>query len=202
MTGMKRIVLWSMSTLTVLILLFGYHTSTSSRMTASADSAAIAPISGGSPAPAAGSTPAGTAGTAGTAGGGITTPATSAPAPAPAPSSAAAPTPAGSAATTAGSAATTAGTAATTVTGSVAQTRWGPVQVQITVADGRIADVSVIQYPHENGKDQQINARALPVLIDETISAQNASIDMVSGATVTSEGYVQSLQSALDRAGL
>ena len=74
--------------------------------------------------------------------------------------------------------------------------------MRITVAGGRVTDVSVIQYPHENGKDQQINARALPVLIDETISAQSASIDMVSGATITSEGYVQSLQSALDQAGL
>jgi uncharacterized protein with FMN-binding domain len=74
--------------------------------------------------------------------------------------------------------------------------------VQITVADGRITDVSVVQYPNENGRDQQINARALPVLIDETISAQSASIDMVSGATITSEGYVRSLQGALDQAGL
>ena len=90
----------------------------------------------------------------------------------------------------------------TTVTGSVAQTRWGPVQVTVTVADGRITAVDVPQYPDGNDKDEQINARALPVLKAETLSAQNADIDMVSGATVTSQGYVQSLQSALDRAGL
>ena len=183
---MKRIVLWTMSTLTVLVLLFGYHTSTSSRMTTTADSAAIAPISGGDPTTAgsgsaAGSAASGAGGTSGTSGtsgttaGGTTAPSSTSGSPSPA--------------------------ATTTVTGSVAQTRWGPVQVRITVAGGRITDVSVVQYPHENGKDQQINARALPVLIDETISAQSASIDMVSGATITSEGYVQSLQSALDQVG-
>jgi uncharacterized protein with FMN-binding domain len=88
------------------------------------------------------------------------------------------------------------------VTGTVAETRWGPVQVQITVADGSITDVAVVQYPNSNGKDQEINARALPILIQETLKAQSASIDMVSGATYTSDGYLTSLQSALDQAGL
>jgi uncharacterized protein with FMN-binding domain len=74
--------------------------------------------------------------------------------------------------------------------------------VQLTVAGGSVTDVSVVQYPNENGKDAQINARALPILIQETLSAQSASIDMVSGATITSEGYLTSLQSALDQAGL
>ncbi|MCE3553266.1 FMN-binding protein [Pseudonocardia sp. RS11V-5] len=97
---------------------------------------------------------------------------------------------------------TSGGTGTTTYTGSVAQTRWGPVQVAITVAGGKITNVTVPQYPNGNGRDQQINASALPVLTKETISAQSASIDMVSGATVTSDGYVQSLQSALDQAGL
>jgi uncharacterized protein with FMN-binding domain len=96
---------------------------------------------------------------------------------------------------------TSSGTA-TTVTGSVASTRWGPVQVSISVTDGKITAVDVLEYPTANGKDQQINAYALPVLKQETLSAQSADIDMVSGATVTSEGYVQSLQSALDQAGL
>jgi uncharacterized protein with FMN-binding domain len=91
---------------------------------------------------------------------------------------------------------------ASTVTGPVASTRWGPVQVSITVTDGKITAVDVPQYPTGNGKDRQINATALPILTKETLSAQSANIDMVSGATVTSEGYVQSLQSALDKAGL
>lgn len=90
----------------------------------------------------------------------------------------------------------------TTVTGSVAQTQWGPVQVQISVSGGQITDVQVLQYPDENPKDVQINNYALPVLVDETLAAQSAQIDMVSGATVTSVGYVQSLQAALDEAGL
>lgn len=89
-----------------------------------------------------------------------------------------------------------------TVTGSVAQTEWGPVQVQITVSGSEITDVQVLQYPNENGKDQQINAYALPLLTDETLQAQSANIDMVSGATVTSNGFISSLQAALDEAGL
>jgi uncharacterized protein with FMN-binding domain len=109
----------------------------------------------------------------------------------------------GSTAPATGSAAGSGSTATgSTVTGSVAQTRWGPVQVTLTVANGKITAVEVPQYPSGNGKDQQINARALPVLVQETLDAQSADIDMVSGATVTSEGYLESLQSALDQAGL
>jgi uncharacterized protein with FMN-binding domain len=107
----------------------------------------------------------------------------------------------GSTATPAPSSTTTAG-AAKTYTGSVASTRWGDVQVSITVTDGRITDVAVPVYPSENGRDQEINANALPVLRQETLAAQNASIEIVSGATVTSDGYLQSLQSALDAAHL
>ena len=98
------------------------------------------------------------------------------------------------------SSASSAGT--TTVTGSVAQTRWGPVQVQLTVAGGKITAVQVVQYPDSNGRDQEINAQALPILVKETLSAQSAKIDMVSGATYTSDGYLTSLQSALNQAGL
>jgi uncharacterized protein with FMN-binding domain len=90
----------------------------------------------------------------------------------------------------------------TTFTGSVAQTRWGPVQVIITVSSGRITNVTVPVYPKGNGRDIQINAYALPVLQRETITAQSARIDSVSGATVTSQGYKQSLQAAIDAAHL
>jgi uncharacterized protein with FMN-binding domain len=86
--------------------------------------------------------------------------------------------------------------------GSVAQTRWGPVQVRITVTDNKITSVSVPTYPTGNGKDQEINAYALPILRQETVAAQNATIDTVSGATVTSDGYKESLQAALDAAHL
>jgi uncharacterized protein with FMN-binding domain len=106
--------------------------------------------------------------------------------------------------TTTGSGSGTSTTAggAKAVTGSVAQTRWGAVQVTITVAGGKITAVDVPKYPDGNGRDQQINDYALPILIQKTLTAQNANIDMVSGATVTSTGYLQSLQSALDQAGL
>jgi uncharacterized protein with FMN-binding domain len=90
----------------------------------------------------------------------------------------------------------------TTVTGAVAQTQWGPVQVQLVVSNGSITKVNVLQYPNGNGRDAQINGYALPILIKETTSQQSASIDMVSGATVTSGGYLQSLQSAIDQANL
>jgi uncharacterized protein with FMN-binding domain len=89
-----------------------------------------------------------------------------------------------------------------TYTGSVAQTRWGPVQVTVTVANGKITDVAVPVYPSGNGRDQEINAYALPILRQETLSAQNANINTVSGATVTSDGYLESLQAALDAAHL
>jgi uncharacterized protein with FMN-binding domain len=92
--------------------------------------------------------------------------------------------------------------ASRTVTGEVAQTQWGPVQVELTVAGGSITDVSVLQYPSGNPQDEQINSYALPQLIQETLDAQSSSIDMVSGATVTSTGYLQSLQSAIDQANL
>ena len=94
------------------------------------------------------------------------------------------------------------GAASGTYTGDTASTQWGPVQVQITVADGKITDATAVQYPSGNGKDQEINSYALPILAQEAVAAQSAQIDHVSGATVTSDGYVQSLQSAIDQANL
>ena len=89
-----------------------------------------------------------------------------------------------------------------TYTGSVAQTRWGPVQVSITVSGGKITDVAVPTYPDNNGRDVEINSQALPILRQKTLAKQSADIDAVSGATVTSDGYKESLQSALDAANL
>ncbi len=100
-----------------------------------------------------------------------------------------------------GSSGSGSGSGATSYTGSVAQTRWGPVQVRITVSGDRITGVTVVQYPTGNPRDQQINDYALPILVQDTLDAQSAQIDMVSGATVTSQGYLTSLQSALDEAG-
>ncbi len=139
---MRRIVLWVLSTLSTLVLLFGYSTSTSGPLATTPSGAASA-----------GSTSGSTTGT-------------------------------------------------TKATGTVARTRWGPVQVELTVSAGAITSATVLQSPSGNPKDQQINDYALPILTQETIDAQSADIDMVSGATVTSDGYVESLQSALDQAQL
>ncbi|MFD8706883.1 FMN-binding protein [Kitasatospora sp. NPDC059648] len=86
------------------------------------------------------------------------------------------------------------------VSGDTVNTRYGPVQVQVTLAGSRITSVDVVKYPTQDRRDREINADALPVLNQEAISAQNARIDAVSGATYTSDGYIRSLQSALDRA--
>lgn len=99
-------------------------------------------------------------------------------------------------------AAPTTGAASGTITGDSADTRWGPVQVQITVSGGTVTAVTAVVYPQENQRDVQINSYAIPQLNQEATAARSAQIDMVSGATVTSEGYLTSLQSALDKAGL
>ena len=89
-----------------------------------------------------------------------------------------------------------------TYTGDPADTQWGVVQVEITVQDGKITKSEAIEYPTQNGRDQQINAYAIPELNAEAVQQQSGSIDAVSGATVTSGGYLQSLQSAIDKAHL
>lgn len=172
----RRNVVWGMSSLSVLVLLFGYHTSTEQA------SAAAAPATGTT----SGSATRTTTGTTG-----ATSSATSSASPG-----------ATSSASTSASSSASSSAAATTVTGQAVQTRYGPVQVQLTVTGGKVTAVDVLQHPDGNGRDQEINARALPILVSETLSAQSAQIDMVSGATYTSDGYTRSLQSALDQAGI
>jgi uncharacterized protein with FMN-binding domain len=158
---MRRIVVWLASTVTIVVLLFGYHTSTNKATTGAVPMSTETRSSPSSPA----------SGESTTSGG--TTPDT------------------------------TSGVATTkTYTGDVVQTRWGPVQVQITVRSDKITKVTVLQQPDGNRRDVEINDYALPILIHDTISAQSANIDMVSGATVTSDGYLRSLQAALDQAGI
>lgn len=82
----------------------------------------------------------------------------------------------------------------------MADTQYGPVQVEITVRGGRIAGARALQHPSGDGQTDQINAYAVPRLDQETTAAQSAHIDTVSGATFTSDGYRRSLQSALDAA--
>ena len=146
---MRRITTWLLSTVSALVLLFSYHTSTTST--------------------AAGIVATGDANT-------------------------------GSATGATGSSSGTPSDG--TYTGDAVMTRYGPVQVEITVSNGQITSSTVTQVPWSNGRDQQINGYAVPILGDEVVRAQGSGIDMVSGATYTSEGYVQSLQSAIDQANL
>jgi uncharacterized protein with FMN-binding domain len=92
------------------------------------------------------------------------------------------------------------GSVTASVAGSVTQTIYGPVQVSITVKNGKIAAVRVPVFPDGTPHDQQVNSYALPQLVQETIAADSASISAVSGATYTSQGYISSLQNAIDKA--
>ena len=101
------------------------------------------------------------------------------------------------------SAPATGSTASSTVTiaGKVEQTRYGPVQVAVTFTGSQIINVHTLQSPNDQSESQRISARSTPVLAKEVLAAQSARIDTVSGATYTSEGYRQSVQSAIDQAG-
>ncbi|MHB8274678.1 MAG: FMN-binding protein [Dermatophilaceae bacterium] len=157
---MRRIVTAILSTITAVVLLLGYHTSTNSSA-AAAGSVLAQPGPSGSTQKSHSSTNAGSS--------------TSKPGPVSSP---------------------------VAYTGDVADTRWGPVQVQITVQGGKVTRARAVQYPQGTNVDAQINGYALPVLDQEVVQQQSASIDTVSGATVTSDGYLQSLQSAIDQAHL
>lgn len=89
-----------------------------------------------------------------------------------------------------------------TVDGPAVETGYGPIQVRLTVRGGRILTATATDFPESAGPSRSINHRAVPVLQAETVSAQSAQIDAVSGATYTSAGYVSSLQAALDAAQL
>jgi uncharacterized protein with FMN-binding domain len=86
----------------------------------------------------------------------------------------------------------------TAITGKVANTVYGPVQIQLIVKSHKIVKVAVLEQPTNTIHDIQIGEFAFPKLISETLSAQNAKVDAVSGASYTSEGYIASLQSAVD----
>ena len=160
---MRRIVLWAMSTLTVLVLLFSYNTSRSS----SAAQVTAETRSATSSGQAASGSSSGSSGSSGS--------------------------------SSSGSSSSASGT---TVAGDEVMTRYGVVQVQITVQNGKITSSKVLQVPWNDRHDQMINSSAVPVYNEETVAAQSAGIDVVSGATVTWQGYTQSLQSAIDKANL
>jgi uncharacterized protein with FMN-binding domain len=97
------------------------------------------------------------------------------------------------------------GTAATTgtetLTGAVYSSRYGTTQVQVTISNGQITSVTALQLP-TGGRSGQISQYVEPILSSEALTAQSANIDIVSGATYTSDAYAQSLQSALDQAAV
>jgi len=88
-----------------------------------------------------------------------------------------------------------------TFAGQTVSTRFGDVQVQVTISGGAIADVTPLHLTDHDGRSVQISNRAAPVLRSAVLQAQTASVSFVSGATYTSAAYLQSLQSALDAAG-
>jgi len=145
---MRRITFWAMSTLTVLVLLFSYHTSRSSVAAVPSSTRQVAASQ-----------------------------------------------------QSAATSSSQSGSSGTFVGGEV-MTPYGVVQVQITVEGGRITAADAIQVPMADRHDQMINSQAVPIYNSETVDAQSATIDAVSGATVTWEGYTSSLQSAIDQANL
>jgi uncharacterized protein with FMN-binding domain len=188
---MRRIVIALMSTISGLVLLFSYHTSTNASTLPTAlpgngsgngsgsndlsgTSSGAASGAAADPSPAAESSPAaGSQHSAGTA-----------------------------TKKAAGSTSKSAKAASSTFLGDPVMTRWGIVQVKITVNKASIVSAGVVQVPMDNGHDVEINNYAVPILNQAVISAQSANFDGVSGATVTSDGYKQSLQTALDKAHL
>ena len=159
---MRRIVFAILSTITTVVLLFSYHTSTNLAGSPAGSGAQLPATPSAPVSPGSGSQPRSSNKSGSSAG-------TSSPA---------------------------------SYTGAAADTRWGPVQVRITVQGGKITASEAVQYPQNNGRDAEINGYALPILSQEVVQQQSASIDTVSGATVTSDGYLQSLQSAIDQAHL
>jgi len=103
--------------------------------------------------------------------------------------------------TTETDAATAAAASDGTWAGSTVSTRFGDVQVQVTISGGAVTDVTALQLTDHDNRSVQISNRAAPILRDEVLQAQSSSVSLVSGATYTSAAYLQSLQAALDEAG-
>ena len=85
-------------------------------------------------------------------------------------------------------------------TGPVTDAYYGPIQIQAIIQGGRLVGIKVLQYPSDRQTSVFINRQALPILRDEVVSAQSAKVDIVSGATLTSEAFIRSLDSALRKA--
>jgi len=171
---MRRVILAICATAVGLVLLLSFKSHTQSALPGASPAAAL-----GSPSPGGGAT--GSTGTA-------TAPAST-----------------GTSSTgtsSTGTGSTGAGGQAKTFTGAAWPTIYGPVQVQITVRSGKVTAATAVEYPTETPRDYQINSFAIPQLNSEAVAAGSAHIDAVSGATYTTQGYLGSLQSALDKAGI
>jgi len=222
---MRRITLAFVSTLAVLVLLFSYRTSTPGRLPSAGASSRAHILSGtvstsAPPTSAARTvavpkippvhpTPHGSASASALASGTSThqSAARSGPAstaapthPAPATAAPTSAAPATAAPTSAAPAPTHRSVAPLVVDGDSVSTPYGDVQVEVTLSAGRITAVRALQYPQQSGRDQEINSQAIPQLESQVLSAQSARVDGVSGATYTTQGYLGSLQSALDAA--
>jgi uncharacterized protein with FMN-binding domain len=101
-----------------------------------------------------------------------------------------------------GSRSTPAAPANQSVTGTTVNTQFGPVQVSVTASAGDITDVQALALPSGDPRSAQISDYAGPQLRQQALAAQSANIDGVAGASYTSDGYRQSLQSALDQLGI
>ncbi len=177
----------SLITTAGLILLFSFKTPGAASLApangATGDQAIVAPgaaAATATPAPVATTEPATTADDGSTSGSGTTSAAT------PAPTATAAPA--------------TGAYQDGTYTGDTIQTRYGSVEVQVTISGGSITDVTALSLPERDGHSARISSQAEPILREEALTAQSAKIDLLSGATYTSTGYEQSLQAALDQA--
>ena len=176
---MRRVILAICATAVGLVLLLSFKSHTQSALPGASPAAAL-----GSPSP----------------GGGATVSTGTATAPASTGTSSTGTSSTGTGSTGTGS--TGAGGQAKTFTGAAWPTIYGPVQVQITVRSGKVTAATAVEYPTETPRDYQINSFAIPQLNSEAVAAGSAHIDAVSGATYTTQGYLGSLQSALDKAGI
>lgn len=87
-----------------------------------------------------------------------------------------------------------------TYIGSVADATWGNIQVKAVIQNGKITSVQFLQYPNDRNRSIMINSYADPQLSSEAIQAQSANVDIVTGATDSSQAFIQSLSDALSQA--
>lgn len=97
---------------------------------------------------------------------------------------------------------TTSGSSSGAFSGETVRTRFGPVQVKITVKNGKLTKAEALQYPDRDHHSSEISSYAVPTLNEAAVQAGSANLDNISGATYTSQAYISSLQSALDKAGV